>query len=115
MADNVESSGKTTEIVNRAIEFMTECESYLHSWLCTQSGEYRPYDYQAVHRVLLMLVATGSTHPIEDFKKTFKEGKLLIGAHAFAFSNDMKKKLYEKHKKNVKEFEKKYNLKDGED
>ena len=51
----------------------------------------------------------------EKIKKGVNDGTILFSICAFALSNDQKKKLYQQHRKNVEEFEKKYNIKNETD
>ena len=95
---------------NQAVEFLNECEKYLHSWLCTKDGKYIPYSTNKVYRVLLELVANGSKNPIADFKKGVNDGNILFSVYAIGLADNYRKELYEKHKQNVEEFEKKYHI-----
>ena len=101
--------------IDKVVDFLCEVEKYLHSWICTKDGDYKMYDTRKVRQTLMFLVANGSKNPISDFKKGVNDGTILFSICAFALSNDQKKKLYQQHRKNVEEFEKKYNIKNETD
>ena len=103
------------EKIDDVINFLDECQTYLHSWVCTRTGEYKPYDTRSVRKVLMYEVAGGSKNPIADFKKGVEDGSILLSVFAFAFADEYKKKLYKKHRENVENFEKKYHIKNETD
>ena len=37
--------------LDKAIEFLQECEQYLHSWCCTRTGKYQPVDTRNVRKL----------------------------------------------------------------
>jgi hypothetical protein len=96
--------------LNKVIEFMQECEQYLHSWCCTRNGKYLPVDTQNVRKVLMNIVANGSKNPIKEFKNGIEDGTIILGTFAFGLPSETKNLLYEKHCENVKKFEKKYKI-----
>jgi len=97
--------------VNQVIEFLHECEQYLHSWCCTRAGEYQPFDIQGVRKALMNIVANGSKKPIIDFKKGVEDGTIILRIFTLGLPLETKRLLYENHCKNVKNFEKKYKIK----
>lgn len=102
------------EHVNKVMDHLSECASYLHSWLCTKDGEYKPcyvsgkstYNVRNIEQVLLTLAAAGSTDIIKDFK----ERVFPIYGDCTGVSDELKERLFEMHRERVKEFEKKYKV-----
>ena len=94
--------------LDKAIEFLQECEQYLHSWCCTRNGKYQPVDTRNVRKVLMDMITIGTKSPIKDFKQGVKEGRIIFGTFAVGLPPETKKLLYEKHCENVKNFEEKY-------
>ena len=92
------------------MNFLSECENYLRSWVYVKTGEYVPYNTTKLHNTLMLLVANGSKNPIRDFKKGFEDGTILMSIFCIGLSDEYKKKQYKAHRKIVEEFEKKYNL-----
>ena len=104
-----------TEDIDNVVDFLVECEKYLHSWACTRTGTYKMHDTRKIRDVLMLLVANGSKNPIHDFKKGVEDGTILFSTYAFALAEPYKDELYKKHRENVENFEKKYNIKNEED
>lgn len=102
-------------VLDKVLEFLEDCEKYLHSWVCTRTGNYEPMDTRKVRDVLMQLVAGGSKNPIRDFKKGVEERTILFPTNCVGLLEDYRKELYEKHRKNVEEFEKKYHIKNETD
>ena len=84
--------------IDNVVDFLNECEKYLHSWLCTKDGKYVPYSTNRVYRVLMELVASGSKNPIADFKKGVNDGTILFSVYAIGLVDSYEKELYEKHR-----------------
>lgn len=102
-------------VLDKVCELLSDCEKYLHSWVCTRTGEYEPMDTRNVRAVLMQLVAGGSKNPIHDFKKGVEEGTILFPTNCVGLLEHYRKELYDKHKENIEEFEKKYNIKNETD
>lgn len=101
--------------IDKVIDFLSECEKYLHSWACTMTGEYEPLDTRNVREILVCKIADGSKTPIRDFKKGVKDHTISLPICCIDIIEPYRSELYKKHRKNVEEFEKKYNIKDEED
>ena len=97
--------------LNKAVDFMQECEQYLHSWCCTRTGKYQPIDTQGVRKILMDMVINGSKNPIKEFREGVENGTIILSTFTFGLSTNAKNLLYENHSNNVKKFEKKYNIK----
>ena len=104
-----------TEEIDKVVDFLSDCETYLHSWACTRNGKYEMHDTRKIREVLMLLVANGSKNPIRDFKKGVEDGTILFSTYAFALAEPYKNELYKKHRQNVEEFEKKYHIKNETD
>ena len=103
------------EEMDKVVDFLADCEKYLHSWACTRTGEYKPINTRATKHILGLLVANGSQNPIEDYKKGVEDGTIMLGTYCIGITDERRKQLYEKHRENIEEFEKKYNIKNEED
>ena len=101
--------------IEGVVDFLIECEKYLHSWVCTRTGKYRPIDTRHVRQILMQEVAEGSKNPIRDFKKKVEDGTILFSTFCICLSEKYENELYEKHRQNVEEFEKKYHIKNETD
>lgn len=101
---------KSEKELNKVIEFLQECEQYLHSWCCTRNGKYLPVSTQGVQTILMDFVFKGSKNPIQEFKDKVEAGDIVLSTYAFALSEDVREQLYKNHCENVKKFEKKYKI-----
>ena len=98
------------KVLENLVTFLQETEQYLHSWCCTRTGKYLPVDMQNVRTVLMELVSNGSKNPITDFKKGIENGTINESISCIALTDESKKTLYERHRENIKNFEKKYKI-----
>lgn len=96
--------------LSKVIDFLQECEQYLHSWCCTRTGKYVTVDTQGVRKILMNMVASGSKNPIREFKEGVENGTIILSTFAFGLPEEREKLLYENHCKNIKKFEKKYKV-----
>lgn len=101
---------KSEKELNKAINFLQECEQYLHSWCCTRDGKYFPMNTHDVQTILMDFVFKGSKNPIQEFKDKVEAGDIVLSTYALAFPEDVRKQLYKNHCENVKKFEKKYKI-----
>lgn len=101
--------------IDNAVDFIQECVQYLRSWVCTRTGDYEPVDTSRLRDTLMQLVAGGSKNPIHDFKEGVEKGKILLATNCICLLDDYRKELYEKSRKNIEEFEKKYHIKNETD
>lgn len=90
------------------IDFMEGITTYLHSWICTKDGEYKPVDKSKVRRAVLLLFAEGTKDVVGVFKKGVEDGTILIGVMPMGLSDNYKRERYEKALKRIEKLEKKY-------
>lgn len=103
--------------INEVVNLMEDLTMYLHSLLCTMGGKYRPCDIRSVRKtVQIMMVERlyDVEKVIDEFKSGILTGNIITSTFAFGLSDEQKKKLYEVHLNNIKEFEEKYNIKHEE-
>ena len=72
--------------LNKAVDFMQECEQYLHSWCCTRMGKYQPIDTQGVRKILMDMVINGSKNPIKEFREGVENGTIILSTFTFGLS-----------------------------
>ena len=101
--------------IDNVVDFIQECVHYLSSWVCTRTGEFEPVDTSRVRDILMQLVAGGSNNPMSDFKEGVEKGKILLATNCICLLDDYRRECYEKCRKNIEEFEKKYNIKNETD
>ena len=95
--------------IDDLVEFLEDVTRYLHSWVCTRIGEYRMCSISDVRKVLQMLMARDiHSDIIKEFKDGVEQGYILIGTMTFGMVENYKKKLYDEHRKIMKDFCKKY-------
>lgn len=94
--------------VKEMIDFMEDVTEYLHLWLCTKDGGYKPYNKKSVRQGILLLFAKGTEDVVSVFKKGVEDGTILIGVMPMGLSDNYKRERYEKALKRIEELEKKY-------
>jgi len=100
------------ELANDLAEFMCEVESYLYDWTCSvYKGKYLPVDHRSWTKEFRNRVLN-SDHQyfIHEYKDDVLHNEFPLQLHCIALSNEYQKELYNQHKKNVEEFELKYNI-----
>ena len=97
--------------LNEVFDFFQDCESYLHSWLCTKDGEYKLYDTNSVRTVLFGLLSHGSTDLIDEFENGVETGRIMIRCSSIILPEKKRSLLYEHHLGLMRNFEKKYLIK----
>lgn len=100
------------EAIDTLAEFLAEVESYLYDWTCTYTGEYKPVDHQMWRKMYNdKFIREKGNYFIDDYKNDVLNKSFLIPLFCVGLGANYKKELYLKHKQNVEEFEKKYNIK----
>lgn len=94
-----------------SLKFSEDVVQYLHSWLCTRTGEYRPVAKSTTKFIIKTVVdESGIDHFITNFKHAVNENVFPVATLAFCLSDDYKKALYNWHREVVDNFEKKYKV-----
>lgn len=94
--------------VKELTDFMEDITTYLHSWICTKDGEYKPVDKAGVRRAVLLLFAKGTKDVVGVFKEGVENGTILYRNPLIGLPEERRRELYEEDIKKIKEFEKKY-------
>ena len=83
---------------------------YLKAWCHTRNEEYTPYDTRDIEKILVNIVKSGETKPIQTFKARFENGEINLPIFCISLLPEYEKECYDEMIKVVNAFEEKYQL-----